>query len=428
MRRRLLLVTLAVTTLLVAAFAIPLALLVRDVARDRAITDAERDTAALVPVLSAGADAALLEEALERTTAGAEGRLAVWLPDGTRVGDQRTADDDDVALARDRGVAFSRTHGDEVDVYTPVVVGGGETVVLRVHIPASLLHQGVATAWAILAALAVGLLGLAVLVSDRLARSITRPAVDLAATGRALAGGDAQARAEVGGPPEIAEVGAALNLLADRIDELRAAERERVADLSHRLRTPLTALRLDAEATGASTVVADVDRLEAEVNELIRLARRPLHDSVQAGCDLAAVAEARSTFWGALADDDGRRWTCTIEPPGPHPVALSADEATAALDALLGNVFAHTVEGTPYAVSVVRADGRERLSVVDQGPGIADPSVMERGRSSAGSTGLGLDIAARSAADAGGTLRLERAPDGGAQVVLDLPALAEAGP
>ena len=80
MRRRLLLVTLAVTTLLVAAFAIPLALLVRDVARDRAITDAERDTAALVPVLSAGADAALLAEALERTTAGAEGRLAVWLP------------------------------------------------------------------------------------------------------------------------------------------------------------------------------------------------------------------------------------------------------------------------------------------------------------------------------------------------------------
>ena len=51
MRRRLFLVTLAVTTLLVAAFAFPLALLVRDVARDRAITDAEHDQAALVPVL-----------------------------------------------------------------------------------------------------------------------------------------------------------------------------------------------------------------------------------------------------------------------------------------------------------------------------------------------------------------------------------------
>ena len=52
MRRRLFLVTLAVTTLLVAAFAIPLALLVRDVARDRAISDAEADQAALAPVLA----------------------------------------------------------------------------------------------------------------------------------------------------------------------------------------------------------------------------------------------------------------------------------------------------------------------------------------------------------------------------------------
>ena len=52
MRRRLFLVTLAVTTLLVAAFAFPLALLVRDVARDRAITDAEEDQAALAPVLA----------------------------------------------------------------------------------------------------------------------------------------------------------------------------------------------------------------------------------------------------------------------------------------------------------------------------------------------------------------------------------------
>lgn len=428
MRRRLLLVTLAVTTLLVAAFAIPLALLVRDVARDRALTDAERDIAALIPVLSAGVDRALLVEALERTTAGIEGRLTVWLPDGTRVGDEGAADDDDVALARDRGVAFSRSHGDEVDVYTPVVVDGGDTVVVRVHIPAALLRDGVGTAWTILGVLAAGLLGMAVLVSDRLGRSITRPAVELAATGRALAGGDAQARAEVGGPPEIADAATALNLLADRIDELRAAERERVADLSHRLRTPLTALRLDAEAAGASSVVADVDRLEAEVNEVIRAARRPLGESVRGGCDVAAVAEARAAFWGALADDDGRRWTCTVQPPGPHPVALAADEVSAALDALLGNVFAHTVEGTPYEVTVERIGGRELVAVTDEGAGIADPAALERGRSSAGSTGLGLDIAARAAGDAGGDLRVERGPGGGARVVLDLPALVQDGP
>ena len=50
------------------------------------------------------------------------------------------------------------------------------------------------------------------------------------------------------GPEEVRRVGAALNRLAGRIDELLAAERETVADLSHRLRTPLTAVRLDVES------------------------------------------------------------------------------------------------------------------------------------------------------------------------------------
>jgi len=421
-RRRLLVVTLAVTSLLVAAFAIPLAVLVRDVARDRAITAAERDVAALVPVLSTSADPELLVAAIERTEAGADGRLGLWLPDGTRLGDQRPADDDDLRLAREAGAAFSRAHGGGVDVYTPVVVGPDETVVLRVHVPTPLLEAGVGTAWAILGALAVGLLVIAVLVSDRLARSITRPAVDLAATGRALAAGDHTARAAAEGPEEIAEAGRALNLLADRIDELLLAERERVADLSHRLRTPLTALRMDAERAGLGGLVQDVDRLETEVSAAIRAARVPLRSSVQVTCDLAAVTRGRSDFWGALADDDGRRWTCAVEPPGPHPIRLSEEEAAAAVDALLGNVFAHTLEATPYAVAVVRTGDRERLIVTDEGPGIADPSVLERGRSSAGSTGLGLDIATRAASAAGGQLRIERAPGGGARVILDLPA------
>jgi signal transduction histidine kinase len=424
-RRRLVLVTLAVTSLLVAAFAVPLGLLVRDVARDRAITDAERDMAALVPILAVAQDPALLEEALERTEAGADGRMGVWLPDGTRLGDRRPGARDDLALAREGRVAFSRSHDAGVDVYTPVVVGAGDVVVLRVHIPDALLHRGVGTAWTILGLLAVGLLAIAVLASDRLARSVTLPAVDLAATGRALAAGDVDARAQVGGPPEIAEAASALNLLADRIDELVATERERVADLSHRLRTPLTALRMDAEAEGSATIAADVDRLEAEVTEAIRSARRPLHPALRVSCDLAAVAAARAAFWGALADDDGRLWNISVEHTGPHVVRLSEEDAVAVLDALIGNVFAHTPEGTAYEIAVTSADGRVHVAVDDAGPGIADAAVLDRGTSSAGSTGLGLDIASRAADAAGGELRVERAPLGGARLVLDLP---EVGP
>jgi signal transduction histidine kinase len=219
-------------------------------------------------------------------------------------------------------------------------------------------------------------------------------------------------------------VAEALNLLADRIDELLVAERERVADLSHRLRTPLTALRLDAEGHGAAALVEDVDRLEAEVSEIIRTARRPLHETVTVRCDLAQVMSDRAAFWGALADDDGRRWTATVEPAGPHLVRLAAGDAEAAIDVLLGNVFAHTPEGTAYAVAVTAAEGRVQLVVEDGGPGIADAqAVLDRGASEGGSTGLGLDIAASAARAAGGELRVEAsAALGGARIVLDVPA------
>jgi signal transduction histidine kinase len=349
----------------------------------------------------------------------------VLRPDGTLIGDATPADPDALALAED-GIAFSRTTADGVDVFLPVLVGKSDVVVLRVRVPEHLLTQGVAKAWAVLGVVALVLLVLSVAATDRLAQSVTRPAADLARTSQALAGGDATARARPGGPPEIAAVAEALNLLADRIDELLAAERERVADLSHRLRTPLTALRLDAEGHGAAVLIEDVDRLEAEVSELIRAARRPLHESVAVRCDLAAVVVDRAAFWGALADDDGRPWTCDVRPPGPHPVRLSSGDASAVVDVLLGNVFTHTPDGTPYAVTVTSDAGRVLLAVEDEGPGIADSvAVLDRGASAGGSTGLGLDIAVSTARVAGGDLRVERAALGGARLVLDLPLVED---
>ena len=92
---------------------------------------------------------------------------------------------------------------------------------------------------------------LSLVVADRLARSMTRPITELALTAERLGRGDLAARVEPAGPDEVREVGPALNRLAARISELLTRERESVADLSHRLRTPVTALRLDAEALPA---------------------------------------------------------------------------------------------------------------------------------------------------------------------------------
>lgn len=427
MRRRLLLVTVAVTGLLIAAFAVPLGVLVSQVARDRAITDAERDMAALAPVLAVTSDVALLDAAVGRTASGADGRLSLRLPDGRVIGDKLPVDADATALAGERRIAFSQSTPSGIDVYTPVVIGADQVAVLRVRVPASLLRSGVAASWAILAVLAVGLLAVGVAATDRLARSVTRRAADLAMTSRALAGGNRSARAHVSGPPEIADVARALNVLADRIDELLTAERERVADLSHRLRTPLTALRLGVESQGNEALAADVDRLEAEVTEVIRAARRPLQDDVAASADLAAVVVERAAFWGALADDGGRRWSCVVQPPGEHRVRLAEADVVVVVDVLVGNVFGHTPDGAPYELAVTRVGDRVVLSVDDGGPGIADEGVVRgRGASGGASSGLGLDIASSAARAAGGVLRVERSPLGGARVVVDLPGAERA--
>jgi signal transduction histidine kinase len=134
-------------------------------------------------------------------------------------------------------------------------------------------------------------------------------------------------------------------------------------------------------------------------------------------------------FWSALADDDGRPWSLDDGgAEGGAPVMLSEDEVAAAVDALVGNVFAHTPEGTAYAVRVRVAGGRATLVVEDAGPGIDAPrAAVGRGASRAGSTGLGLDIARRAAQAARGGLAIDRSPLGGARVTLDVP-LADRGP
>jgi len=436
MRRRLLAITVATTALVVVAFVIPLAALVRSVAHDRAVSSAEHDMAAMAPTLAATDAPIDVAGSMAVTATGGDGRLTVWLPDGTQVGDDTPADGPALALARRE--AFSVRSGGGVDLYTPVVTGD-TTSVVRARLPDALLSRGVTRSWTALALVGVALVAAAALIADRLGRSLTREATALAATARTLAAGDPDARVAPGTTPELGDAARALNRLADRIDELRSAERARVADLSHRIRTPLTALRLDAEAAGDPDLSADVDRLEAAVTEVIREAQRPLHDrTVRARADLAAVVRDRAAFWDALADDDGRDRTLVVERVGEVPVGLGEGELAAALDALLGNVFQHTPEGTAYRVTLTVAASPgagpagsggpvAEVRVDDAGPGIDDAEdMLARGRTSdsSRSTGLGLDIARRATEAAGGSLRVEHSDLGGTRVALAFP-LAE---
>lgn len=123
-------------------------------------------------------------------------------------------------------------------------------------------------------------------------------------------------------------------------------------------------------------------------------------------------------FWSALAEDEGRRVRVAgVERPVRIPVARP--ELVAALDALLGNVFRHTPEGTAFSIDVHNGDDAVIVLVSDAGPGIADPAAaLARGTGSGrdGSTGLGLDIVRRMAESTGGDVRIGHSVLGGTEV------------
>jgi DNA-binding response OmpR family regulator/HAMP domain-containing protein len=199
---------------------------------------------------------------------------------------------------------------------------------------------------AFLVPLGAVLLLLGVAVADRLAVAVVRPIRTLARVSEELSGGELDRRAPAAdGPPEVRAVAAALNRLAGRIRDLLRQERESVADLSHRMRTPMTALRLDAEGlrdpAEAARILDHVDALDRAVTAVIEDARR---ERGAPSCDAAAVVAERVAFWAVLAEDQGRAVRTGLD-PGPLPVAAAAADLAAAVDALLGNVFAHTEEG-----------------------------------------------------------------------------------
>ncbi len=428
MRRRLVVLAAANTVMVALAFLIPLAVLVRTLARDRALNAAELEAQSLAPALSLTRDPAALEVAVLATNAGAAGRLVIFLPNGTRVGKPQSvvagrSSEASLALAR-RGRAFSGAIPSGAEVLVPVALARSETAVVRVYVPNSLLRRGVTSAWLLELAVGMALVALAVLLADRMARTIVRPVRALAGAAQQLGEGDLTVRIEPEGPPEIAQAAVAFNFLGRRVGELLATEREMVADLSHRLRTPLTALRLDAEGVAdpedARRLSEDVDELERAVDAVIRQARRPIRSEIGPLANPVVVARARAEFWAPLAEDQGREWALEVNGEGTI-VAVSTEELEAALDALLGNVFIHTPEGTAFRLLVFpRPGGGVRLAVEDDGPGVSG-DLVARGASGAGSTGLGLDIARRTAEAAGGSLRISSGPRGGARIELDLP-------
>ncbi|MGN9813048.1 ATP-binding protein [Micromonospora sp. BQ11] len=422
-------------TLVALAFLVPLTVSLGDRAREDAIADAARRSALVTGALAVSTDADVVRRASEATGDDPATRPLVRGLGGDESSGRATAADLDQARADGRSLVVDVDGG--LVRLDPVALGD-TTAVVEVFVPESALGGVSTTRWVLLLGVATALVGATVLVVDRVAVRAVDSARGLVRAALAVGDGDLGVRVEPTGPRELAEAGYAFNRMAERLVAARADERELVADLSHRLRTPLTALRLDAEAlesddTSIGTFSpAELDRLrgirrirqaiatlEGEVDQIIKTTRKAVsQETAPAMCDVSEVVRDRMVFWSALAGDQNRPHRvlgAQLRIPAPVPRA----ELAAALDAVIGNVFRYTPQGTAFEVAVSRRDGYVAIRIDDAGPGIANPDrALRRGSSGQGSTGLGLDIAKRVSLQASGSVSIDRARLGGASVVM----------
>ena len=424
MRRRVVFLTGSIAALIVVAFLVPLSITVDRLASEQATSEAERAVQVLAQNLSVSgiADRQVVSALVDNVNAGSpDTELIVTFLDGTTIGEAAVSSGSlDQAFS---GSSATLTVPVGVEVVAPIVRAEGVVAVVAGVVDNDSLSRNVLAANLLLGVLGLALIAIAMLLADRLGRSIVRPVAELSEAARLVADGDFSVRVTPGGPPELVEVGTAFNRLIERIGVLLSDERSSVADLAHRLRTPLTALRLSAESDEQSErLTADLDALERTVNHVISEARRPVREGAGAVTDLAALVRDRSEFWGVLADEQNRRWEVSVEAE-PHVILGHRADVGAAVDALIGNVLAHTPDGTGYQIRVrAGAQGMSELVVTDEGTGFEfEP---EAGISSSESTGIGIDIVRRTAQAHGGWVDIGTSGNGGARVVV---AFATAG-
>ena len=283
----------------------------------------------------------------------------------------------------------------------------------------------------------------AVLIAIYFARWVGRPLARLNTAARTIAAGDLSVRAKTGdGPPELRRMAATFNMMAGRLEALVHGHRAMLADASHQLRTPLTALRLRldllavdsspttaAELAGAQEEIARLSRL---VDGLLATARAESVTEQTEPVDVAEVTAERVAAWHPVGDSHGVKLLAEPAAASPGPLA---DLVAGHLEQILDNLLDNAIEAIGDAGGTVRVAAAKSgtgvsLTVADDGPGMTPP---ERSRAflrfttgSQNGTGLGLAIVHRLVTANGGTITLKDSPGGGLTVDIEFPASREA--
>jgi signal transduction histidine kinase len=392
-----------VAALAVTLFAIPLALALQRSYRDDELLRLQRDTVASTRQIDLGTPSGDPVELPSGPRA-----LAVYDATGRRIagrGGPARADSLTRAALREQRPA-ARSAGGRLEVAVPLVVGERVAGAVSAERSDAVVARRAHRAWLALAGLALAVVALATGAAVLLARRLAGPLERLAGAARRLGDGDFGARAPRAGVREVDEVGAALDLTAQRLDDLVTRERAFSADASHQLRTPLAALRLELEALALraeappelEAALAQVDRLQNTIDTLLAVGRDAQPGTATA--DLRTLLDAAERRWRGPLAADGRPLHVRVD--AADPVARAAPRVVdEILDVLLTN--AHHHGSGPVTATLRDTGGWLALEVADEGPGfaIAPEEAFARRSSSNGGHGIGLALA-RSLAHAEG--------------------------
>jgi len=300
----------------------------------------------------------------------------------------------------------------EVLAETANLGGGGGQVQLTIPAePVRTRQTQVTIAVVLLAILSVGT---GMVVAGVTARRLARPMRNISARAARLGAGDFRPDAARYSMQELDMIAEALDASAEALSALIRRERQFVGDVSHQLRSRLTALQLRLDALTAhsdSDVVEDAraaqeqaDQLTAALDELLaaaRAAREAGAEPVDVGAQLREIAG----HWGPVFTAKNRGLKLRI------PAGLIARATPARLREVIGvlldNASRHGA-GT-VTLSARAGDGSVVVSVSDNGPGVPEdlaPHIFDRGVSGVGSTGVGLALARALAEADGGRLEL----------------------
>lgn len=257
---------------------------------------------------------------------------------------------------------------------------------------------------------------------------VVRPVEDLEERARDLARGRTAPAGRIEGPPELRRLVQSFNDMAASVEHSQRQQRELVADVSHQLANPLTALRLRLEAISArdpevEPVLAETDRLARALESVIEVSRAGGFDRVAVQVDVAGQVRERIELWAPLFEG---RLDARV-PAAPLPAVLEEDLVATVLDVLLDNALKYA-PGAGVEVALARSGDSVELTVRDHGTGVAADEAATLGarfrrlerHAAVEGTGLGLAIVLLRAQDAGGHARVEAA-DPGLRVRVTLP-------